>query len=101
MQENFKLLSFATQNKANGDYITIEQARSRQLGRIWFCVQEQKTKPQVTRDSSWESILSSSAPIIQPPITGEGTFVITPELALRDTKDAATWTSLLDKLQEN
>ena len=45
MQENFKLLYFATQNKANGDYITMEQARSRQLGRIWFCVQEQKTNP--------------------------------------------------------
>ena len=37
MLENFKLLSFATQNKANGDYITMEQARSRKLGRIWFC----------------------------------------------------------------
>ena len=36
MLENFKLLSFATQNKANGDYITMEQARSRKLGRIWF-----------------------------------------------------------------
>lgn len=100
MQENFKLLSFATQNKTNGDYITMEQARSRKLGRIWLCVQGQKTKPQATRDSSWESTLSS-APIIQPPVTGEGRFVVTPELALRDTKDAATWAALSGKLQKN